>query len=136
LFRIKDATLGKPNAKEWGDLFVDGITNYLRGFALESAQISHERKRELLEFVQAERAGHGAFFAQMAKSRAGLGERIQWALEALSGKDGANKDYFAQASHGHELTNAEDAWLDKQIGRDGQVDELEKRVIRRLAELD
>ncbi|MFY8195152.1 MAG: hypothetical protein ACOVKV_08735 [Novosphingobium sp.] len=31
LFRLKDATLGAPNAPEWERLFVQGIGNYLQG---------------------------------------------------------------------------------------------------------
>src|SRR5690606_27794582 len=37
LFRVKDATLGAANAPEWKQLFVQGVGNYLQGYAALSA---------------------------------------------------------------------------------------------------
>ncbi|QFT76427.1 hypothetical protein [Erythrobacter sp. THAF29] len=136
LFRIKDATLEDENAGEWGDLFVDGVSNFLRGFVLDNAQLSHERKAELVKFVETESKGHTAFLAAMLQSKAKIGERVQWAIEHMNGTDGPQNDYFADAAAGHEVTDFEQDWLDGQLAQDGQIDELEKRVIRRLAELD
>ncbi|MEO1647218.1 MAG: hypothetical protein AAFR32_00185 [Pseudomonadota bacterium] len=32
LFRLKDETLAEENAAEWDDLFLDGVSNFLKGF--------------------------------------------------------------------------------------------------------
>ncbi|MCK0129693.1 hypothetical protein [Erythrobacter sp. F6033] len=136
LFRIKDATLEDENDAGWADLFVDGIANYLRGFVLDNAQLSHERKLELVKFVEAESKGHAAFLGAMAKSKVGLGQRIGWAMEHLNGTDGPQNDYYADAEAGHAVTANEKGWLDSAIDQDGQIDELEQRLLRRLVEED
>ena len=134
LFRLKDATLEDENAPEWADLFVDGVANFLRGFTLDNAQLSHERKLELVKFVEAESKGHGAFLSAMVNSKAGIGERVGWAIEHLRGTDGPQNDYAADFAAGDDVTDHEKSWVDGQIDGDGQVDELERRLIERLAE--
>ncbi|MEM8725242.1 MAG: hypothetical protein AAGE86_06955 [Pseudomonadota bacterium] len=134
LFRLKDATLEDENAPEWADLFVDGISNFLRGFTLDNAQLSHERKLELVKFVETESKGHGAFLSAMASSRAGVGERIEWAIEHLKGTDGPQNDYAGDFRAGDAVTGSEQSWVDGQIDGDGQVDDLERRLIKRLTE--
>lgn len=136
LFRLKDATLEDENAPEWADLFVDGVANFLRGFTLDNAQLSHERKLELVKFVEAESKGHGAFLSAMVNSKAGIGERIGWAIEHLRGTDGPQNDYAGDFTTGDAVTDGEQNWVDRQIEGDGQVDELERRLIARLAEED
>ncbi len=136
LFRLKDATLEDENAPEWADLFVDGVSNFLRGFTLDNAQLSHDRKLELIKFVEAESKGHGAFLGAMAKSNAGIGERIGWAIEHLKGTDGPQNDYDADFAAGDAVTDQEQSWVDAQIDGDGQIDDLERRLIARLAEED
>ncbi len=134
LFRLKDATLGDENAPEWGDLFVDGVANFLRGFVLDNAQLSHERKLELVKFVESESKGHAGFIGAMATSRAGLGERIGWAVAHVNGTDGPQNDYAADEVVGDAVTAQEQSWVDAQINNDGQIDELEERLIQRLRE--
>ncbi|MDJ0641544.1 MAG: hypothetical protein QNJ15_01895 [Erythrobacter sp.] len=136
LFRLKDATLEDENAAEWADLFVDGVANFLRGFTLDNAQLSHERKLELVKFVETESRGHAAFIGAMAKSRAGIGERVGWAIEHLQGTDGPQNDYSGDFAAGDAVTGDEQSWVDGQIDGDGQVDALEHRLIARLAEED
>ncbi|QUL37228.1 hypothetical protein [Erythrobacter sp. JK5] len=136
LFRLKDATLEDENAPEWADLFVDGVANFLRGFTLDNAQLSHERKLELVKFVESESKGHAAFIAAMMQSRAGIGERIGWAVEHLRGTDGPQNDYLGDLAAGDEVTDTEQSWVDAQIAGDGQVDDLERRLIARLLEED
>lgn len=136
LFRIKDATLGDENAAEWSDLFVDGIANYLRGFALDNAQLSHERKLELVKFIEAESRGHAAFIGTMMREGHKVGRNVGWAVAHLKGTDGPQNDYAADAAAGHEITSDENGWLDTALDSDGQLDDLEKRLIRRLIEDD
>lgn len=134
LFRLKDATLEDENAPEWTDLFVDGVSSFLRGFTLDNAQLSHERKAELVQFVETESKGHGAFLSAMMKSDAGIGERIGWAIEHLRGTDGPQNDYVGDFDAGDAVTDSEKSWVDAQIDGDGQIDDLERRLIARLAE--
>jgi hypothetical protein len=54
LFRLKDETLADENAAEWDNLFIDGVANFLKGFVLPNAQLSHDRKRELEAFIASE----------------------------------------------------------------------------------
>ncbi|MEE4288814.1 MAG: hypothetical protein V2J14_05540, partial [Erythrobacter sp.] len=67
LFRLKDETLAEENAAEWDDLFLDGVANYLKGFTLQNAQLSHERKQELNAFIADNKANVGRFFGRMVK---------------------------------------------------------------------
>ena len=136
LFRLKDATLEDENAPEWADLFIDGVSNFLRGFTLDNAQLSHERKTELLKFVAAESRGHTAFFNAMVTCDTGMGERISWAVDHLRGTDGPQNDYDADFAAGDAVTDAEQSWVDAQIDNDGQIDQLERRLIARLNEED
>ncbi|MEM7665322.1 MAG: hypothetical protein AAF250_05655 [Pseudomonadota bacterium] len=136
LFRLKDATLEDENAPEWGDLFIDGIANFLRGFVLDNAQLSHSRKLELVKFVETESAGHGAFLSKMLQAAPNLGRNIRWAHEHLTDTDGPQNDYQADAAAGDEVTSWEQSWVDAQIEGDGQIDDLERRLIKRLAEED
>ncbi|MFL0355114.1 hypothetical protein ACI5KX_01440 [Erythrobacter sp. GH1-10] len=136
LFRIKDATLEDENADEWGDLFVDGVANFLRGFVLDNAQLSHERKLELVKFVEAESKGHAAFLASVLKQSKHVGRNVGWAISHLNGQDGPQNDYFADAAAGHEVTEFEQSWLEEQMAKNGQIDELERRVVARIVDAD
>jgi len=134
LFRLKDATLQDANDASWGDLFVDGISNHLRGFVLDNAQMSHERKLEMVREIEDNSVNFGRFFSRMAKSDAPLSTRVQWLKEHITGTDGPQNDYEADARAGDEVTLAEQDWLNSAVNKDGQLDDLEKRLIRRLME--
>ena len=67
LFRLKDETLAEENAAEWDDLFIDAIANYLKGFVLQNAQVSHERKLELEAFIADNSASVGRFMGRVAQ---------------------------------------------------------------------
>ena len=134
LFRLKDATLEDENAPEWGDLFVDGVSNFLRGFVLDNAQLSHSRKLELVKFVESKNSGSTAFGRAMAGNAKHFGRNVRWAYEHLAGTDGPQNDYLGDAAAGDAVTDSEQSWVDAQIARDGQIDELEKRLIERLEE--
>jgi len=134
LFRLKDATLQDANDESWADLFIDGISNHLRGFALDNAQLSHERKLELVREIEDNSVNFGRFFSRMAKSDASLSTRAQWLKEHLTGTDGPQNDYEQDASAGDEVTAQEQEWLNRAVNKDGQLDDLEKRLIRQLME--
>ncbi len=137
LFRLKDATLADDNVPAWGDLFVDAIANYLRGFALDNAQLSHERKMQLVNFLKSPNKGRLGFFFEVIR-QAGKSENftrnLDWAAKHMSGTDGPQNDYVADAEAGHAITDEEQSWLDTALDSDGQIDDLEERLLRHLAE--
>ncbi|HSF11452.1 MAG TPA: hypothetical protein VLA50_00630 [Erythrobacter sp.] len=133
LWRIKDETLAEENAPEWDDLFVDGVANFLKGFILPNAQLSHERRGELEAFIADNRASVGAFMGRMAKEAPQVANHFG---KVFGKKRDTGPDYTAIAAAGELITDYENAWLEKMIDADGEVDELESRLIARLAAED
>lgn len=129
LFRLKDETLAVENAVEWDDLFIDGIANYLKGFTLQNAQVSHARKLELEAFVSDNKANVGRFMGRVAKEA----PQVMNHFGKVFGKKKPGTDYTALAAAGEEITDYENEWLEAMIDADGEVDELESRLIARLA---
>ena len=129
LFRLKDATLGEGNAPAWDDLFIDGVANYLKGFSLQNAQLSHDRKRELESFIADTQTNVGRFMGRVAKEAPQVANHFG----KVFGKRQGGPDYGALAAAGEVITDFESEWLEKMIDADGEVDELESRLIARLA---
>ena len=129
LFRLKDETLAEENAAEWDDLFVDGVANYLKGFALENAQVSHERKLELEAFVADNTPNVARFMGKVAREAPQIGNHFG----KVFGKRQGAPDYAALAAKGEAVTDNESEWLEKMIGADGEIDELESRLLARIA---
>ncbi|WP_324073344.1 MAG: hypothetical protein RSE14_10190 [Erythrobacter sp.] len=129
LFRLKDETLAEENAPEWDDLFIDGVANFLKGFVLPHAQVSHARKRELEAFVADNKANVGRFMGQVAKEMPQVLNHFGKAF----GKRKPGTDFAALAAAGEEVTDYENDWLEGMIDADGEVDGLESRLIARLA---
>lgn len=132
LFRLKDETLAEENAAEWDDLFIDGIANYLKGFMFQNAQVSHGRKRELEAFMADNRASVGRFMGQVAREA----PQVFNHFGKIFGKRKTGPDYGALAAAGEAITDYENEWLESMIAADGEVDELERRLIARLAAED
>jgi hypothetical protein len=133
LWRIKDETLAEENAPEWEDLFIDGVANFLKGFILPNAQLSHERRSELEAFIADNRASVGRFMGRMAKEAPQVANHFG---KVFGKKRGNGPDYTAIAASGELITDYENAWLETMIDADGAVDELESRLIARLAAED
>lgn len=131
LFRLKDATLADENAAEWDDLFLDGVTNFMKGFMLPSAQLSHERKRELEAFVADNEANLGRFMGRMFREVPNVGNHFG---KVFGKKKPAGADYGALAEEGEKVTTYESEWLDRMVQADGEIDELETRLIERLSQ--
>lgn len=130
LWRLKDETLAEENAPEWDDLFIDGVANYLKGFTLQNAQISHERKLELEAFVADNRASVGRFMGRAVREA----PQVMNHFGKVFGKKAASgPDYNALAAAGELVTDYESEWLEAMIDADGEVDDLESRLIARLA---
>jgi hypothetical protein len=132
LFRLKDATLAEENAVEWDDLFLDGVANFLKGFVLPSAQLEHARRRELEAFIADNRASVGRFVGRMVREV----PRVANHFGQVFGKKQAGTDYEALAAAGEAVTEYENEWLEQMIAADGEVDDLESRLIARLAQGD
>jgi hypothetical protein len=130
LFRLKDATLAEENAAEWDELFIDGVANFLKGFTLQNAQVSHERKLELEAFVADNKANAGRFMARMAREAPQVMNHFG---KVFGKKKPTGPDYEAMAAEGEKITDYESEWLEGMIAADGEVDELESRLIARLA---
>ncbi len=130
LFRLKDATLSDENAPEWDDLFLDGVSNYLKGFSLQNAQLEHGRALELQEFVADNKANVGRFFGTMIKEA----PQVRNHFGKVFGKRDASPSIEEQAAAGEEVTDHEQKWLDAMIEADGDIDDLERRLLARIIE--
>ena len=127
LFRIKDATLGASNSGEWQPLFVDGVANYLKGFTLANAQLSHERMKELEAFIADNNHGVDRFIGRVVgevpqiRNHFGkvFGQRADWGVTE-------------REAEGNLVTENETAWLDAMIEADGEIDALERALIDRI----
>lgn len=133
LFRLKDATLADENAPEWDDLFVDGVANYLKGFVLPHAQLSHDRKRELEAFIADNRVNIGRFMGRALREAPHVANHFG---KVFGRKRPEGTDFAALAAKGEAIEDFEQEWLDRMIDADGEVDALESRLIARLAQED
>lgn len=130
LFRLKDATLAEENAAEWDDLFIDGVANYLKGFTLQNAQLSHDRKLELEAFVADSNVNVGRFMGRVVREVPQVANHFG---KVFGKKQDTGPDYAALAAAGEVVTDYESEWLESMIDADGEVDELESRLIARIA---
>lgn len=130
LFRLKDETLAEENAAEWDELFIEAVSNYLKGFTLAHAQISHDRRRELEGFIADNSASVGRFMGRIAREAPQVMNHFG---KVFGKKRSTGPDYAALAAESAAVTDFEQEWLEKMIAADGEVDELESRLIARLA---
>ena len=128
LFRIKDATLSADNSPEWARLFVDGVSNYLRGFVLANAQLSHERMKELESFVADNRPNVGRFMGAMAREL----PEVHNQFGKVFGRKPEAASFTELEAEGNLVTENEKRWLDTMIEADGEVDELERALLDRI----
>jgi hypothetical protein len=127
LFRLKDATLGAANAPEWQRLFVQGVGNYLMGYASPDAQLSRERAAELEAFMADAHSSIGRFMLRMAK---GVPSGFRSAFGG--GREGPNRE--EQVADAGRVTGEEQAWLDSRIHADGETDGYERALLKFIAE--
>ncbi|WAT17141.1 hypothetical protein OZN62_09360 [Aurantiacibacter sp. MUD11] len=127
LFRIKDAVVGKDNAEEFKKLFVQGVGNYLMGFASGKAQISRERMLELEAFIADNSVSVGRFMREMAVAAPN-------AFGVVFGKKSAEASREEQVAAEEEVTGSEKDWLDGQISLNGKVDPYDQALLEFLAE--
>jgi len=130
LFRLKDETEAENNAPEWDELFLDAVTNYLKGFAFQNPQLDHDRKRELQAFIADNKASVGRVFGRMAREM----PQVRNHFGKVFGKKDTSPDITKQAEDGAAITDYEQEWLDRMIEADGEIDDLERRLLARLVE--
>lgn len=130
LFRLKDETLHEENAPQWDDLFVDGVANYLKGFALTNAQLDHGRVKELEAFIADNKPRVGRFVGAMAREL----PQVQNHFGKVFGKKPEGTNYAEAAAAGNLVDDNEQAWLEKMIDADGEVDDLERALLSRIIE--
>jgi hypothetical protein len=124
LFRIKDASVEADNSPEWKRLFVQGVGNYLMGFASSAAQISRDRAAELEAFMAASKPSTGGFLGRMFKSApAGLHEAF--------GEAGTGPSREKQVAEQQAVTPDESGWLDRHVGAH---DEYDRALLAFIAE--
>lgn len=130
LFRLKDETIQEENAPQWDALFVDGVANYLQGFQLQNAQVSHDRMKELESFVTDNKASVGRFMGAMAREL----PQVHNHFGKVFGKKADGPDYASLAVAGEEVTDFEAEWLEDMINADGEIDDLERALLARISE--
>lgn len=131
LFRLKDATLAEQNSAEWDEVFLDGVSNYLKGFALQNAQLDHARARELEAFVADNKASVGRFMGRVAREMPQVHNHFG---KVFGKKKDRGPSFEEQAQAGEAITDYEQEWLDAMIESDGEVDDLERRLLARIIE--
>ena len=130
LFRLKDATLAEENAAEWDDLFLDAVANHLKGYALQNAQLEHGRRLELERFIADNQPSVARFIGRMVSES----PKVANHFGQVFGKKKEAPGFTEQAMAGQEVTDAEEEWLNAMIEADGEVDDLERRLIARIIE--
>lgn len=130
LFRIKDATLGAVNAAEWSKLFVQGVANHVLAWNAYH-QLSAEKAIELEAFMADNTPRFGGFFGRMAKADigSGFGRALGFGRKGVT-----REDHDAEVSAARQITESEEAWLQHQIDGDHVFDDLEKALLRFIAE--
>lgn len=125
LFRIKDAALYEVNAPEWEMLFVQGVANYLLGFAGEEP-LPAPRVAELERFMATEGNGIGGFLHRMitADVDSGFGSLLTLAPDASENSDEALA----------EIDPAKASWLHDLLDADEELDPMEKALLAFIAE--
>ena len=127
LFAIKDAMLGRDNAPEWQQLFVQGVGNYLQGFG-GAEPLSRDREAALEQFMATPDKGLGGFLAQMGRSdvRGGICDLMRMRQP--------ERDLDTEIFEARQITSGESGWLRQEIDRDGGTDAYEQALLAFIAE--
>lgn len=126
LFRIKDAALDKAADPALKPLFVQGVANYLQGFA--KAPLTPERAAELESFMNDSTVSLGKFAGRMAQSH--LGKTLADLLRRAT----VDPDLEDEVEEAQEVTGEERVWLGGHLDADGKIDEFEQALLDFLAE--
>ena len=135
LFRIKDATLGQPNAPEWRTLFVQAVGNHLMAHPIYH-QVDIGRAAADERFLAETHVHTGAFMSRMGQSVTHPGWSGFWkTLTSGGAADRARADAAFEASVAADrtITDAEAAELRAEMLADGKIDEMEQALLAFIA---
>jgi hypothetical protein len=119
LFRLKDASLDKPNAPEWERLFVQGVANFLQAYT-GYRPLSRTDAARLEGFMDDREVGLGRFLRRMAGALFRPG-----AATARTSR----RDHDKAVAAANAITPIESVWLDQQVNADGRIDPLERALL-------
>lgn len=119
LFAIKDATLGGNNTPEWQTLFVQALSLHLLTDQRFRA-LSRQDAARLYAFMEDTSSGIGSFFGRMAGALVGSAPEAAPPVAAPVAEPG--------------LSAREQDWLQAMIDADGQLDPLERALLKAIAE--
>ena len=129
LFDINDATDNARNNPAWTELFVQGVVNHLMahlGYKAPSREEAFRRNA----WAKDQSVNVGGFFKKMLAG--GLSGFKPTADSVIKTHNDQREAEIAEAER---LTKAEADWLAARIGKDGDFDLNERRLIDRLREL-
>lgn len=140
LFRLKDETLADENAPEWDQLFLDGVSNFIRGFVMAHAQLGHSQRLGMERRLESHDRTVKGFMRGMVSQKPDARTGVNAMLGVMFGRrtnGGEVSEYAgakinAAAEAGAQFTDFEREWLEKMVQADGKLDDLEKRLIKRL----
>jgi len=121
LFRLKDATLGAPNAEGWADLFVHAVANHLMAHRNYDT-LSREDQMRIEAYTADTQVDIGRFFRRMiGRDTAALPDTVLGIPDKIADEQAAAAD--------HALTPAEIRWTVDHIREDGRYDPMEKALV-------
>ncbi|MFC3310989.1 hypothetical protein [Blastomonas aquatica] len=123
LFEIKDATLAGSNAPEWQTLFVQAVSLHLLTDQRFRA-LSRQDAARLHAFMEDTSPGIGSFLGRMAGALVS-GAPIELLRES---------EPEAAAAHDAPLSANEQDWVQAMVDGDGQLDPLERALLKALAQ--
>jgi len=127
LFRLKDASLGGDNAPEWKKLFVQSVGNFLMAYN-DFQPLTRGRAERLENFMDDDSVSIGGFLKRMA------GSNIKGAFGDVFGKKDAGPTHEEKVAEDRNIDMAENDWLAARIDADHNTDELEKALLKFVAE--
>ncbi len=128
LYRLKDATLHQANAPEFKTLFVQGVGNFLMGYANEAAHVDRARMLQLEAFAADNKASVGRFMGQMVRE-------VPNVFDTLFGpRKAAAPSREEQVAAAEAILPFEQEWLDAQVAANGEVDDYDRALLDFVAE--
>lgn len=133
LFRIKDATLGRPTAPAWLTLFVQAVGNHLLAHS-NYRPLSLEEAARLHAEMERNTPSIAGFLSRMIpRDRAGCGTIVD-AFKDLFPKQESRASALLCPEPSSSLTSDEAGWLKTRIAADDQVDDYEKALLTFIIE--
>ena len=127
LFRLKDASLNADNAPEWKKLFVQGVGNHLMAYN-DFQPLMHSEASHLEKFQDDDSVSVGGFIRRMATSD------ISGSFGKAFGKKQTSPSREDKVAEDRKIDAGENEWLAARIDADHETDELEKALLKFIAE--